>query len=262
MAEEPPGKAVEFNIKLAAGEHTIEASARIPDRPLRVTDLLPILLSFDEAVIGLAASQVERQGKQVPCRAGCAACCRQLTPIGESEAYYLAELVDSMPVERQQVVRERFRKTLAALEERQILARLRRPWELKALEDRRKIGTEYFALGIPCPFLEEERCSIHPHRPMCCREYLVTSPAVNCRTPGPETIQKVPLPVKFSEILYTFGDGVGRQATRWLPLVLALEWVAERKKELPPAFPGPQLFRNFLSLISAIARKTDQPPAV
>ncbi len=43
----------------------------------------------------------------------------------------------------------------------------------------------YFHLGIACPFLEDESCSIHADRPISCREYLVTSPAVNCADPKP-----------------------------------------------------------------------------
>jgi Fe-S-cluster containining protein len=36
---------------------------------------------------------------------------------------------------------------------------------------------------MPCPFLEDESCSIHPDRPLVCREYLVTSPAELCAGP-------------------------------------------------------------------------------
>lgn len=244
---------VEFNIELNAGEHTIEATTRVPNASMRVTDLLPILRAFDDAVTGLATASVEQQGKPVSCRAGCGACCRQLVPISESEAHALAELVEAMPADRQAAVRQRFEKTLAALEEHGLLEQLRKPEELKDLEDRRRIGEQYIKLGQPCPFLEEERCSIYPERPLTCREYLVTSPAENCWTPSAETIQKAPLPVKFSSILYTFDDGVGNRATSWIPLALALEWVARRKERPPLKLPGAELFRNFLKVVSTAA---------
>ena len=50
-------------------------------------------------------------------------------------------------------------------------------------EERTELAYEYFKHGIACPFLEDESCSIHPDRPMACREYLVSSPAENCRAP-------------------------------------------------------------------------------
>ena len=245
---------VVFKIEMVLGEHTLEASARVPDGMMRIADLLPILQAFDDAVVGVAADKVARAGLAVSCRAGCGACCRQLVPISPAEAVHLAELVREMPAERQAALRERFTAALAALDQHGLLARLRRPASLKALDARRKIGEEYFRLALPCPFLEEESCSIYPHRPLACREYLVTSPAEGCRTPGPDTIRKVPLPVKFSEILYTFGDGFGAQSSRWLPLVLALEWAA-RHAPRQPVFPGPQLFSNFLALVSKVAKK-------
>jgi Fe-S-cluster containining protein len=246
--------AVVFKIEVVAGEHTLEASARVPDARLRLADLLPILQAFDDALVGVAADKVLRAGKTIYCQAGCGACCRQLVPIGEPEAVHLAELLEGLPPERQAVLRERFRAMLGALEQHGLLERLRRPARLKALAARRKIGEQYFKLGLPCPFLEEERCSIYPHRPLVCREYLVSSPAENCRQPRPDTIQKVPLLVKLSDILYTFGDGFGEQSTRWLPLPLALEWAARHAKQ-QPVFPGPSLFSNFLRVVSMAVKE-------
>jgi Fe-S-cluster containining protein len=252
--EEAARPAVVFKIEMVVGEHTLEASARVPDGMMRLADLLPILQAFDDAVVGVAADKVERAGRAISCRAGCGACCRQLVPISEAEAVHLAELVEAMPGQRRAALRGRFDQTLGALAAQGLLARLRRPAAFKTLAARRRIGKEYFQLGLPCPFLEEESCGVHPHRPLACREYLVTSAAENCRHPGPDTIEKVPLPMKFSEILYTFGDGFGAQATRWLPLVLAPEWAARRARR-QPVFPGPQLFSNFLALVSQAAKQ-------
>jgi len=197
----------------------------------------------------MAADKVQSEGLKISCRAGCGACCRQLAPVAESEAVYLAELVAAMPPERQEVVRARFRDALAALGE-PFLERLRDPVNTETMEKRRRMGGEYFQRGVPCPFLEDESCSIHPNRPMSCREYLVTSPAENCRNPGPDTIRMTPLPLKLSQILYCFGDGVGNEATRWAPLVLSLEWAESRRRpDTEKQFSGPQLFKNFTAQI-------------
>ena len=49
-------------------------------------------------------------------------------------------------------------------------------------------------MGVPCPFLEDESCSIHPERPLVCREYLVTSPAALCAGPTQEGVTPVAVP--------------------------------------------------------------------
>jgi len=232
-----------FKIELTLCDRTIEAEVPIPNQPMRVADLLPVLLAFDDAVNGMAADKAESEGRKISCREGCGACCRQLVPIGEAEAVYLAELVAAMPPERQARVRERFQEELAALGE-EMVERLRDTSKFKDLAQRRELGKEYFRRGVPCPFLEDERCAIYPHRPMTCREYLVTSPAENCQKPSAETVRPVPIPIKLSQILYCFGDGIGNQSARWIPLVLALEFAGEQR-----CFPAPEMFKNFVSRI-------------
>jgi hypothetical protein len=165
-------------------------------------------------------------------------------PLAEAEAVYIAELVAALPPPRQARVLERFREALAALGE-EFVERLRDTSKYKELAARRTLGEEYFSRGVPCPFLEEERCGIYQHRPMRCREYLVTSPAENCRKPSPDSVRPVDVPVQLSRILFCFADGIGNQATHWLPLVLALEFSGEQRR-----FPGPELFRRFVSQIS------------
>ncbi|MBM3746913.1 MAG: hypothetical protein FJW34_14070, partial [Acidobacteria bacterium] len=114
MPENTSSPAVVFKIEMVLGEHTLQASARVPDGVLRLADLLPILQAFDDAVVGVAVDKVQRAGGVISCRAGCGACCRQLVPISPAEAVHLAELVAEMPVERQATLRERFAAALAA----------------------------------------------------------------------------------------------------------------------------------------------------
>ncbi len=237
----PDDKRVEVRFELAIGDRTIEASAPIPDEPMRVIDLLPVLLAFDDAVVAMSAAPVVEQGKTVSCGPGCGACCRQVVPVSEAEARYISDLVEAMPEERRVHVRERFRAAQAALGPA-LLDRMRDTESLKDLEARRQIGLEYFKLGVPCPFLENESCSIYEDRPMPCREYLVTSPPACCVDPRPGSIDPVPMPVKLSTVLYCFGDGMGFETTRWIPLVLALEPREEDERR----FPGPAMFRNFV----------------
>lgn len=233
-----------FKLEFTASGRTIEATVSVPREELRMTDLLPLLFSFSNALVMIGEDVAREAGKPVSCRAGCGACCRQLVPVSEPEAAYIAELVRAMPPDRASAVRERFRTALEALGEG-LTGRLRDPDANKTLDQRRELGLEYFRAGVPCPFLENESCSIHKQRPLSCREYLVSSPAAHCKTPSAETIEMVPVPAKLSEYLYCFGDGAGNDRSRWVPLVLALEW-AEAQKAEAPRWPAPKLFENFV----------------
>ncbi len=226
----------EFKFELHIGEQTINAAVQLPAEPIRPVDLLPILFGFSNAIVGAAA-----EGEAVSCRAGCAACCRQVIPISETEGMYLANLIDEMPPERKAVILERFRDA----ENKIAAAGLTETLKFEALttvDERRRAADKYFELRIDCPFLENELCGIHQHRPLACREYLVTSPGAQfAGLPARTPIQMVPMPKKLSYILYRFGDGEGKQSVKFLPLTLMFQQPFPEQ----PRLPGPQLFENF-----------------
>lgn len=255
---EPDCAVVKFS--LTVGDREIEASARVPAGPVRVVDILPVLHSLASAVVAVGEEQAREQGKVISCRAGCGACCRQIVPISEMDARYLAALVEAMPEARRARVVERFRAAVARLEELGLIAKFREMSRYTPAE-RQEIAMDFFRAGVACPFLEDESCSIHPARPMVCREYLVTNPPENCAHPTITNIEMVPLPAKPSLALYRFTDGVGEDKWRYLPLVLALEWAAEHAGDDQPELPGPQILMNFLRRLAHLPKDWTPPPA-
>jgi Fe-S-cluster containining protein len=194
--------------------------------------------------------QAQAEGRQISCKAGCGACCRQAVPISEAEALSLAELVSALPEERRTSVRARFEAALIRLKEAGLFEKLRALPDFSSREDRQSFGLEYFNLDIPCPFLENESCSIHPDRPLSCREYLVTSPAVSCRSLGPQRIALVDVPRKLSNLRFRIEGDAGKNSTHWLPLITALE-AAPRLRERPETkFPGKQLMEAVVEYFS------------
>jgi Fe-S-cluster containining protein len=232
---------VRFDLRFAG--NTVALRVPVPAEALRPVDLLPVLHNFNDALIDAA---VKSQSGRVSCQAGCGACCRQIVPIGEIEARHLAALIAAMPEERKQHVMSRFAEVVATLAAAGLLDRLRAELPSTAPE-RHQLGIDYFRLGVACPFLEDESCSIHPHRPASCREYLVTSPAENCATPRADNIAMVELPARVSRVLYRFSDGRGEQPARWMALPLLLEWAAAHGGDTQPKIPGTELFTNFMN---------------
>jgi Fe-S-cluster containining protein len=237
---------VQFELKI--GDSTISAAVTLPAEPIRPVDLLPVLHALNDTLIGAAVDKVEAAGQHISCRVGCAACCRQLIAISETEAFHLAELISAMPEDRKSRVTARFAEILQAFETRGILDRLRSSAPFASGELHR-LAIAYFQMSLACPFLEDESCGIYPDRPSSCREYLVTSPAVECSTPRADNITLVPLPAKLSHVLYRFGDGLGEQPPRWLPLSLLLDWTAGHTRDAQPAIPAPRLFENFMKKV-------------
>jgi Fe-S-cluster containining protein len=235
------GAVVEFQLQLRVGAEVVDARGEVLDAPVTLRALLPVLHGLSGSILGSLSRQAAAQGREITCGAGCGACCRQPVPVGEDEARALALLVDQMPRARRDAVRARFDAALSRLESAGLLEQVRAFPSLESSEERSRVGREYFRLGIPCPFLEQEACSIHPARPLSCREYLVTSPAAACATLDSARIARLEVPRRLSNVLFRMGDGRGDQPPRWMALVLALEAAPALRRVPEPRYPSREL---------------------
>ena len=223
--------------------------------PLRVTvpagrvapaALLPVYRGIAERLTAAAVEAAQRAGHRVSCAKGCAACCRQLVPISALEARELMKVVERMPEPRRSIVRQRFADARRRMETEApaLLDRLLRPHDCTA-DEVIELGHEYFHLGIACPFLEDESCSIYADRPVDCRQYLVVSAARHCaehRSPHVRAITPWGGPV--SAGIPTAERTPEGKPVMWVHLVLAPDFVKQYPKE-PPARPGPEMVEEF-----------------
>jgi Fe-S-cluster containining protein len=239
---------VEFRLNLQQGESRVAVTAAVPKNVVRAVDLLPVLYAIDDAAVGLAEAESRRNGKEVSCRVGCAACCRQLIPVSEHEARRIAELVAALPEDRRREVEQRFERVVGELERQGLMERLLKADQLESEADRGELGHVYFALQLACPFLVNERCTIYADRPMACREYLVTSPAEKCWSLKCEGVETVPVSANVSAAAYRLGCDGSRVSARWIPLVGSLSWASQAATR-PPTLAGPDLFRRFMQIL-------------
>src|ERR1700738_948575 len=187
-------QAVEVEFALKVGEGHLKAKVQVPAGQTNLTELLPIIQSFENAIIGGAVREASKVGLSISCKAGCGACCRQMVPISIFEAQAMGQWIRTLPPEQQQVLEARFHQTLLALKDTGIIQRLIDEDWFADNDTAKLMAIDYFRLGIPCPFLENESCSIHPIRPLSCREYLVTSPPALCADPATNNVAGVQLP--------------------------------------------------------------------
>lgn len=241
-------------IELSGPGWQLSTTVSVPKGPMPARELLPLARMVAEKVVDYTSRSVEDEGQKISCKKGCGACCRQLVPIPEVEARHIRDLVNALPEPRRSEIRGRFAQARRRLQESGLLEKLleREHWR----EDEvRPLGIKYFFQGIPCPFLEDESCSIHPDRPITCREYLVTSPAENCAQPGKDTIAQVELPFKIWPALARLEMPAAQtRFISWVPLILALDWADSHPAE-PGGRPGPELLRNFFEQLSATQPK-------
>jgi Fe-S-cluster containining protein len=246
MAAEPAQtpEAVSANISLTIAGSKLDAVLTVPTAPIPLLDILPIFQSLADVVITAVVRAVEAEGRKVSCCKGCGACCRQYVPVSEVEARQLHDLVENLPEPRRSTIKARFADARRRLEEAGLLENIEHPERFPA-EERRALGLKYFKLQIPCPFLEDESCSIHSTRPVVCREYLVTSPPENCATLKEGTIQGVMMPSPIWPIVARLdGNTTKKEPFKWVPLIIAPDWAETHPDESAPR-PGPEWVQRF-----------------
>jgi len=223
----------------------VRGQARVPIAPTSTKDMLPAFRLVADAVVRLTVLSAEQHSGKISCTKGCGACCRQAVPIAHSEAYRLREVVEAMPEPRRSIILARFAEAERRVREAGLFDRLAEP-ERFTREELEPTPMQYFDLQIPCPFLEEESCSIYDERPLACREYLVTSPAAYCSRPDDRVVAVCP-PLKPSEALARLDGIEGVKFVKRMLLTLSL-WFAREHAEAPPpdSHTGPAVLNEFL----------------
>lgn len=224
----PTSKTTTHSIRLELGEGLLEGEVELPEGFIPLSEFALRVVGISGVVSDMAGRVAERAGKEISCRKGCGACCRQLVPISPAEALHIAELVDSMPPQLKARIERRFEKVRDRLDEVGMVEKLSSLGDGDLSDEaHRDITREYFKLGIPCPFLNDESCMIHDYRPSICREYLVTSPAELCKDPYSNSVEGVPVSIRLSQALARVSAGAMARKPELIPLSMALGWVGE-----------------------------------
>jgi Fe-S-cluster containining protein len=241
-----PPETVSVEFALGIGDGKFRATAVVPAGQTNLTQILPVIQSLENSLVEGVVAQLEA-GRTVSCKAGCGACCRQIVPLSIFEAEALASWIRSLPESRQLELSERFHQALLKLDAAGLIDRLVNEDWLAESASASQLVVDYLQERIPCPFLEDESCSIHPFRPLICREYLVTSPPERCFVPTAGRVATVSLPLHFSRALYSIGAELENDSRGWIPLVFLFAWM---KGDLHPgevvAGSGPEVLYEFV----------------
>jgi Fe-S-cluster containining protein len=197
-----------------------------------------------EEAQGLEEAKVSTEGKVRSCKKGCAACCRMMVPIAPPEAFALTEFIRLLPGEQQQRVAQRFAAVKSTLLAHGLWHRLVEigessgPPNDEALEP---VNQQYYSLRIPCPFLEDDACSIYEQRPAACRELLVTSPAEHCQDLVVNPVEPIPVPIRIGPVLGLLWSELTETPVRLIPLPTVIDWVERRRHERQGTWQGSKL---------------------
>jgi Fe-S-cluster containining protein len=241
-----------FEIALNTSAGQLTRAVEVPTGFVPVTAIVPLIRRLGEEAQALEEARSSETGRSLSCHKGCAACCRMMVPLSPPEAFALRDFVSSLPTERQQRISARLAQTKTLLLSKGLWHRLvemgetTQPPDDEALEP---INRDYYALRMPCPFLEDEICSIYEERPAACRELLVTSPAEWCQDLVKNQVEQIPVPVRIGSALGLLWGELTKTPARLIPLPLALDWAERHQRENQSTWQGPWLLDRALDKV-------------
>ncbi len=247
-----------FRLALPTPAGELHAEIAVPTSFIPVSDIVPLMRSLGEQALKLEEENHQQAGQTLSCHKGCAACCRMLVPVAPPEAFALKEKVEQLPACQRERIRQRFSAMQNTLHEDGLLSRLVQLSETRTQlsdEDMEPINQAYYAKRLPCPFLEDDMCSIYEFRPAACRELLVTSPAELCQDIAQNSIQALSVPFRIGTVLSLMWAKITEGPAKLIPLPIAMDWADRHVKENQASHTGENLLRMGLDRILAFLRQ-------
>ena len=227
-----PSASQPLNLTIQTTSGELDGHVAVPTGFIPITEIVPVMRSLGEQAQSLEVAKAVQSGKDISCKKGCAACCQRImVPVSPPEAFALAEMMDRLPPDHRDRIEARLTAMRDRLNEAGLLASLQdladSPQQ-RSDEDTDPINRAYYALRLPCIFLEDDSCSIYEHRPAACREYLVTSPAEWCQDTEKNPVQGLSIPLRAGTVLALLWADLTGGPVRLIPLPVAFQWASIR----------------------------------
>ncbi len=220
-------------------------SIQILDHFARLSDLVPLARALSDAMVSEAIEHSRMLGKSVFCDKKCAACCSYLIPLSIPEVIYLYDEIQSLPFEQSQ---EFWGNSLSVA--RQLLEN--NSVEAVGVESTLDaVGQWYSDKQVACPFLKNDLCAIYDHRPLACREHLVTTPASRCRPEVPGRVEKPALPYSVLESLGQVAAELEGTSVEAIMLPLMLPWIQENTDRINRKWSALKMAQSFVNALGA-----------
>jgi Fe-S-cluster containining protein len=168
----------------------------------------------------IVKTAIDHSSVPVTCGKGCGVCCNQLVPLSIPELFFIVEQLRVMPPEQRFPLLSRFDSIEKHLMASDFLQSLR---TIDQTRNDRSIAERYFRMNLQCPFLEQQACSIHPWRPVVCREFNALSDPELCADPFNNKISSISYIQRPSSILAKLYGRITNTSPILTPMPLLFE---------------------------------------
>jgi Fe-S-cluster containining protein len=253
-------KHLDFQIDLSG--RVLNLTISYADRPLKLSDLVPMARALCTKVVNAAAEIATDWGARITCSKGCTYCCSYLAPLSPAEAFRIRDEILTMPVNRRRhYLRSMMVRARYILNHSQPLQQPEEPSSLTSQQNSlQNISEWYGSLKLACPFLSNRQCGIYQLRPLACREHLVSSPASVCNFTSPAMPQIISLPVSVAEILMMTSCRLEGTQQEAVMLPFTMVWAEENRARSQQTWQGKVLVETFVESLNTMLLLREHQP--
>jgi Fe-S-cluster containining protein len=248
-----PDHCAVIDIKPESLGRLVGARVVVSDCPAGLGDLVPLARSLATRIGTAALKQADSEGASVPCKKGCAACCRYMVPLSAPEALVMGREIGSLSESGDATTR----RALTSAANRILAGWSDSPFLKTGLNDSEgqtgdieAIGQWYASLEMDCPFLGEGQCTIYDKRPLACREHAVLGTASHCEGYTPGCGNKLEMPATVLDALAQLAAEVEQTEPQAVMMPLVPFWYTENHHRQIRTWPGQELVARFLDCLA------------
>jgi len=263
---EPPLGYVRLTAEIPVFEEKVTVAVNVPDRRICLGDVAPLAHSLCDRFMSVAVERAAGRGHSVMCGKGCSNCCRSfLVLLSTPDAFNLCRRIRALPEARQRRLEKRFAAEAGKIARSGGLPVPDGPSQ-GGPADEQKMQQAIYAwmrrAGMTCPLLEADVCGLYPHRPVACRELLVSSDPQFCGSTSANRMSRIKPAFSLDQSLDLPGVQLGATG-RAEPVIMAvvLAWGRQKSKEIERTWRGPDMVRRFLDIVHDMAEGSRRRPA-
>ncbi|MBL7186359.1 MAG: YkgJ family cysteine cluster protein [Phycisphaerae bacterium] len=245
-----------INLELDVLDERLRFRIGVADEQVRLADIVPLARTISARIADIVIARNRREGIDIACRKGCGHCCKShLVPLAIPEVFRLKEYIYSRPRDQRDAMLRLCllaAKGILSEEPPEFMAPRTPTDSIDSLAFLSDVSKWYVGLGVCCPFLSKNICTIYENRPLACRDYFVYGGSNACVN-ADAAAERVKMPVPMVEVLGQLAGEFEDDDIEAVILPLTPVWCEQNVDRAERTWSAKTMAKRFVEIVGARA---------
>jgi len=253
-----------INLELDVLDERLRFRIDVAHGQVKLSDIIPLARKISGKIADILIDKHHKDGIEIACRKGCGHCCQShLVPLAVPEAFRLNGYIHS----RHRDLRDAMlRSCLLAAQDildqeppESFTPPMSEPVDNRSFLS--NVSTWYVSLGVCCPFLSNNVCTIYENRPLACRDYFVRGGSNACIN-ADSTTRPLKMPVPMVEVLGQLAGELEGSDIEAVILPLTPVWCEQNADRAERTWSAETVAERFVEIVSTRASENSMQLAL